>query len=264
MASSCPLLLLACLYLLPTVSYAGAWTLEYGKVEVISTTAVEYQHGTNRLLGDDIHYHVQTLDGNNMFEYGMSDSLTLGLVPEAMITHYSIDDGISDHTNTANTIAGQLYARQRVWYNDNTVFSLQPMIGRSSTALDYYNSKHFAENDAEMRLLVGRNIPIKGINNFLDVQVAYRKYFNNGDEYHIDSTFGSRPIDPVLFMVQEFRTVPITSSTGTLSDTVDKVQLSAVIPLYGLFSLQMGVSRHWLEHESMAGNGVMMAIWMKW
>ena len=257
--------------LAPGPALAGAWTLERGTGQVILTTsyyATVDRFDSHRHRVDGSRFEKVTI--NPYMEYGLTDGVTLGLSPEYQFLESHAGGGRTDKTNGFSDV--ETFARGRLWHDDWSVLSVQGMV-KAPTG---YSEKRtpalgYDQVDLEGRVLYGLSGNLVGTSWYTDAQAAYRKRFGSpADEVRVDLTFGWRPVEDWLLLAQSFNTMGLRNASGSSVAQTDgpdydsfKIQLSAVYSLTEQVSVQAGGWREIGGRNAGAGNGALVALWLK-
>lgn len=248
---------------LPMQARSAAWTLDKGTHQLITTFAGEL----NEEQGSTRDYTYFNGRITSAYEYGISDSLTFGFTPQYQLLVYEPRDASGTYVNSttaSSTASSEFVVRKRLWQNKNMVLSVQPMLKlTASEGISSFNYREKPTSEAEIRLLSGKTVIYKNAYHFVGFEAAYRKRFSRQEsELHFDTTLGIRPYKDILLLTQDFSTLLLEGPYD--SDALHTTQISAVIPLKGIFSLQFGVSHRWSFSNTLAGNGIIAALWMQW
>jgi hypothetical protein len=254
-------ILLSCFFIfwliLPGTAFPAAWTLDKGRSQLISTTSyISYSGYGYDSEGYLISNTATKREASIALEYGLSDSLTLGMIP-----HYQyLATGGQDGAYAAGS--SEFFLRKRLWYSGNMVLSVQPMLKIATSSPDALYMGENASSEAELRLLAGQSIYYRGKYHFINMEAGMRKRFiDNAYELHLDSTVGIRPYKDLLLLTQNFTTIAV--GARYYSSSSSATELSLVAPLNDIFSLQMGVTRQWTIGNTVVGNGITIALWMQ-
>lgn len=252
----------------PLVLHAAAWNQSKGKSQIINTFTY---YTTKRFFdasGDkQSQLRFTKLEYNPYAEYGVSDTLTLGINPSYQLLSQASNQGNLYNKGLADI---ELFLRRSLWKNDTTVFSLQPLIkipslngGKGDPALS--NN----QIDTELRLLAGHSIKYWGQYHFANLELAYRKRWEApGDEIRADGTLGLRWSDKNMLLCQSFNTFSLSNGGGALqlansSDfDLNKLQASYVREISERLSLQSGVFTHIAGKNTGAGGGFLVSLWV--
>ncbi len=139
------ILIITFIGLIPSSSYAAAWTQKKGKAQLILNTD---EYSASRYYGPD---GKSQDSGSNFskyalstfFEYGLKDDITIGLNPNFSSWQYRTiaqQNGIIDLrgcgiASTGNnrgvdgkTIETEIFLRKQIYKGTNTVLSVQPLV----------------------------------------------------------------------------------------------------------------------------------------
>ncbi len=123
----------------------------------------------------------------------------------------------------------------------------------------------YTDPEIDVRGLFGYSFKAGTMPSFVDVQVAQR--FRLGgppDEFRTDITFGIRPAERWLVLVQSFNVISEGAGTwGYGSFAYHKLQLSAVYALTPSLSLQLGGYSTYWGRNALQENGLVVGAWYK-
>jgi hypothetical protein len=240
-------------------AWAAAWTLAKGSYQAIPS--MEFSRYSGYSYANDFFLLPRSgtkLDISTALEYGLSDSLTLGITP-----HYQ---HITDHfitDNRSSAVFNELLLRKRFWQQGNRVLSVQPMV--KLAASDNFipvTTMDKAASEVELRILGGQSIFYHNNYHFVNAELAVRQRLTDKiTELHSDNTLGIRPYKDWLILSQLFSTVAL--GNYYYSHSLFATEISAVTPLNDIFSLQFGVTRQWSPGNSLVGNGIILAVWIQ-
>lgn len=243
--------------------FAGAWTENTGKGQVIA--AGTFTRSTRQFDdgGDAVPIpRYDKFELNTLIEYGLTDWLTVMTQPQLMWT------GIAAPTDAEASGLGytDLGARTRLWSDKESVFSAQAF-ARVPGQHDEDNAAAIGKTDPELdlRALYGRSFTIDGRSGFIDAQLGYRFRFDDPpNEVRFDFTFGIRPDPKLLLLAQSFNTFADGSAEGVFEDGREhKIQLSAVLSLDDVWSVQLGGIATVAGENALRERGVIAALWRK-
>jgi len=246
-----------------TMAYAGAWTQEEGKGElIVTTTAMQ----ANRVFTSGSALRpipaYTKAESQALIEYGVTGWLTAMIGPSLQHVDIAppfgaVRDGLG-YTD--------LGLRAKVWSNDSTVVSVQGLARLPGTE-DRTNVAAIGYTDPELELrgMIGHSFKVETLPSFVDVQVAQR--FRLGgppDEFRADATFGIRPVEKWLLLAQSFNVISEGAGTwGFGSFAYHKLQLSAVYALTPTLSLQLGAYSTYWGRNALQENGMVAGAWVK-
>ncbi len=223
----------------PEPSRAGAWTLNRGEKQTI--TSVTFSRASRKFDGADKPSQKLVFDKlctQNSFEYGLTNAVTLFATSEFVTAQYSDDRRAVVHARSAAVEAGvKILLLTRIG-----MFSLQGA-AKTAGALDMSVSAYKASgSQVELRLLYGRNYKLLGLNGFADVQVAERWIRRpRPNELAVDATLGLWLTPRTLAMVKSYNI--ISGGGGQPPYTfyrMHKLELSVVRRITKRWSLQIG------------------------
>ena len=246
-----------------TTAFAGAWTLDAGKGELIITgTAMQASElfSTGSVLQSIPRYSKD--EAQALIEYGVTNWFTAMFGPS--LQHVDIAAPISaERSGLGYTDIG---GRAKIWSDESWVVSAQATV-RIPGTYDKTNPAAIGYTDPEIdiRGLVGYSFKAGTMPSFVDVQVAQR--FRLGgppDEFRTDVTFGIRPVDKWLLLAQSFNVISEgAGSWGFGSFAYHKFQLSAVYELTTALSLQLGGYSTYWGRNALQENGLVVGAWYK-
>jgi protein XagA len=251
------------LVMLPASADAGAWTLEAGKSAAYFTTTTsraERAFNGDRNLQRVARYSKSELQV--LYEYGLTDAFTVMFSPSLQRVSVAPPfDGI--RSGLGYTEAG---GRVRLAQYDAWIFAIQTTLRVPGTsdkvnpaAIGYYDTQF------DIRGLVGYSFSDGLGPAFIDLQFGNR--FRSGgppNEFRADLTFGVRPHEQLLVLIQSFNVISEGSGTWTIpSYSYYKLQMSAVYPLTSTVSLQLGGFTTYHGRNALQENGVVVGVWFK-
>lgn len=247
---------------------AAAWALPEKSSQLISTVSV-YTTKTFYDTGSDSvsRYRYSKLDFSPYYEYGFYDDLTLGIttgfqdvIQEGPITEDE-NSGISDF---------ELFYRQLLWKDENSVFSYQPLI-KIPGIYDKLESPIIGQGqvDLELRGLYGRNFIYADKKYFTNAELAYRYRDNDPeDEIRLDLTLGINTSPKNQILLQSFNTfsldLPAASSFQPANSSdynLNKLQFSVVREFTKDTAIQVGFFGNVYGANTGGGGGVLFAVW---
>ena len=251
------------LCLVPGQAFAGAWTLPEGTTQIITTVTqsdASKSYDQNSRPTEDVTYHKIFLTAYS--EYGWNDWLTLIATPE-YASASSATPGLA--TQKANDFAISGGARVRLLNDDDNVVSLQAT-ARSAGAFELDTSyDQDPGEDFELRALYGRNFELFGHPGCFDVQVAQRwATGKRPDEMPVDVSLLYDVGWKTQVMLQSFNVISEGSGEPPFGYyRYHKIALSAVRPLWGKFSTQIGFFMTPAGQNALREQGLFTGIWVK-
>jgi hypothetical protein len=248
---------------MPARAFAGAWTLPEGTTQIITSminSDASKSFDANSGASEDVTYHKIFLSAYS--EYGWNDWLTLIAAPEYAVAS-SAAPGLA--MQKANDFAISGGARVRLLNDADGVFSLQAT-ARSAGAFELDTSvSQDPGEDFEMRALYGRHFELFGREGCFDLQIAQR--FATGkrpDEMPVDLTLiYDAGWDTEVFL-QNFNVISEGSGEPPFAYyRYHKLALSAVHPLWGAFSIQLGGFITPAGQNALREQGLFTAIWAR-
>ena len=247
---------------LPTPSWAGAWTLERGQMQVISGFTVS---GASKSF-DDAGKPTQDVLFSKMFiqnsiEYGLTDAVTLFAAPEYVTVHAAAKgQAITRSRDTAVEAGVRILLLSRIG-----MLSIQAS-AKTADAFDMtVSANQAAGRQAELRLLYGRPYTLFGDHGFIDLQVAERWISRpRPNEMTIDATLGLwlRPGTQAMF--QSFNTISGGGGSAPYASyRMHKLEFSLMQQVSDSWSLQIGGLISPFGQNTVAEQGFAVSIWSR-
>jgi protein XagA len=248
---------------LPSVAWAGAWTLPQGTGQWLTTftaatSTMQFPDSGVGLAPTPRYnkYEVQAL-----VEFGLTDRLTA--IFEPGLQHIDIAPPTdASRTGLNYTEFGARYG----FYADPTwVFSGQATLRIPGT--DQTSNPAaigYTDVEADIRALLGHNFKVWDRYGFFDVEVAQRVRTNGyADEFHADGTIGIRIFPRWLLLAQSFNVASEGAGISLFGGSYDyeKLQLSAVYSLTDVWALQFGGYTTYAGRNALQENGLIFAVW---
>jgi hypothetical protein len=261
-AGALRIVLAAFLMVIPQAAFAGAWTLPEGTTQVITSVInsdASKSFDRNSTAGEDVTFH--KIFFSAYAEYGWNDWLTLVATPEyASASTVSPDQAMQK----ANSLAISGGVRVRLYNGDDT-FSLQ-VTARSAGAFELDTSvNQDPGEDLELRALYGTHFELFGNSGCFDAQIAQRWATGKRPD--------ETPIDLTLLYDVGWNTEAELQSFNVISEgsgsppfgyyRYHKLALSAVHPLWGRFSLQLGAFDTPFGQNALREHGIFTALWAR-
>jgi hypothetical protein len=255
---------LAALFAMPPMrAFAGAWTLPEGTTQIITTMTSSdagKSFDANGGASEDVTFHKIFLSAYS--EYGWNDWLTVVVTPEYAVASSAAPGQAMQKANDFAISGG---ARVRLLSDDNDVFSLQAT-ARSAGAFELDTSvDQDPGEDFEMRALYGRHFELFGHAGCFDVQIAQR--FATGkrpDEVPVDLTLVYDAGWDTEVFLQNFNVISEGSGQPPFAYyRYHKLALSAVHPLWGVFSVQLGGFITPAGQNALREQGLFAAFWAR-
>lgn len=181
-----PRFLCVFLFLIPSVSLAGAWLQPEGKGQWIAQSSYytnnEFFDANGARTNQDrfTKYELQPY-----VEYGLTPLLTVGASAYLQQVSQSGENnyGIADP---------EIFSRSVLWKSDHEVLSLQPLIKFKSRFADEGVPRGGSRStDIELSLLYGRSVHWLSNNDFIDLRGGYRYRANRlNDQWRFDAMAG--------------------------------------------------------------------------
>ena len=252
--------------MLPIAAYAGAWTQDAGKGQIIINGLY---YNTDRLYNNQGNKTSQTTytkyELNPYLEYGWTDDITVG----ANLSLQRADQSSNTNWGFGDS---EFFLRKRLWQQDGFVLSAEPMIKLPSPEGARETPQLGGSHpDAGLGLSAGYGFSAWGLNHFANLDAGYRYRFGQPEnQIKLAGTLGIATAPRWMIMPQLFATyrantpstVTFTQSSGDDYNLV-KLQLSTVYQLQDDLSLQAGGFSHAEGKNVGAGSGLFMAVWKK-
>lgn len=274
-----PLLFASCLLLLAMASPANAgWTRKAGEMFFSqSLSYYETYHFINDAGVKSRQPRFAKEEWNGYIEYGYTDDLTLG----ANLFFHRLESDFAFAIPSANLLVygtiynygfadAELFARKRLWKNDNAVLSIQPILKLPSWYYYDIGPRGGTDNfDTELRLQYGLGFDAFDEHHHLKLEGGYRKRFGPWhDQWKLDATLGialtsAITIMPQLFITQRAEGRTQNASTSAIVSDYDliKGQLSFLYRINHRMTLQLGAFSHLRSRNTGDGQGIMTGVW---
>jgi hypothetical protein len=249
-------------FCLPSLAHAGAWTLDKGDAQVITSTIISSANKSFDANSDPTEDVIFRKTFTSLYaEYGWTDWLTLVAVPEYAS---ALSAGTGRTTERANDFAVSGGARVRL-LDDAGVLSLQAM-ARSAGAFELDTS--FDEKpgeEFELRALYGTHFEALGRDGCFDIEIAQR-WTTGGRPNEV-------PVDLSAMIDVGWKTQALLQSFNVVSEGAGrppfdhyryhKLSLSLIRPIWGRTSLQLGGFVSPAGQNALEEKGVFVSIWTK-
>lgn len=254
---------LALLYA-PGVAWAGAWTMEEGHGQVITTATFSVSNegfdGSRNTVSIP---RYRKFELEPLLEYGLTDRFTLMFGPG----YQHIDIAPPIDASRSGLGYTEFGARYRFWQGDSWVFSGQAL-ARIPGTVDDTNPAAIGYTDPEldMRALLGKSFSVGTLPAFIDLQAAQR--FRAGDppsEFRFDATFGLWVAPQWLLLVQSLNVISEGAGSSVLFPAYDyeKLQLSVVYNFTPAWALQVGGYTAFSGRNALQENALITALWYR-
>lgn len=245
----------------PSVAWAGAWTLPEGSGQWIVTfdASVATRYFSDSGLAPTPRYSKEELQA--WIEYGLTDRLT-GIISPSL---QNID--IGSPTNAERTGLGytEFGARYRFYEVPTWVVSGQATLRIPGTT-DVSNPAAIGYTDveADFRALLGHNFTIGDRPAFTDLEIAERwRTAGYPSEFRVDATLGVQLFPQWMLLAQSFNVISEGGGLSVLGGSYEyyKLQLSAVYGLTPTWWVQFGGFSTYAGWNSIQENGVIVGVW---
>ncbi len=245
-------------------SYAGAWPMEKGKGQSITTFTWQGgakgfdRHGKARV---DLSF--QKYENAVFVEYGVTEKWTVVARPAVQNVRLRFDEVVDQAKGLGATELSMRRALPgwRQWVISAQAGAFIP--GSVENGFD----KPLGQSglDWEVRALAGRPLKLADRPGFLDLQLAFRERSRgSGNEVRLDTTLGSQLSRRLQVHVQSNIVVGMPSSRPDIR-TVDslKAQASAVWFFKRKTGLQLSLSRTLLGRNVVRDSGLTLGFWQR-
>lgn len=209
---------------------------------------------------------------NGYGEYGLRDDWTLGI--NTFLHRLTADRSPPQQGSDSNVGLAdvELFARHRLWHNDNAVLSVQPLLKFPSYYRKEQNPRSGTDDwDAELRLQGGYGFDFWDRHHFAVLELAYRARGGDWkDQLKMDATLGLAVNErwlllPQVFVTQraEGETPNAFVSSGVNDYDLVKGQLSVVYQWDDATNLQLGAFSHLRARNTGDGEGILFSIWRR-
>lgn len=252
-------------------AYAGAWTLEAGKGQLIMTGLYQSaDHLWNNRGNKQPQAEYQKYELNPYMEYGLADGLTVGA---NLSLQRAQQDATSVTSSESNWGIGdsEFFVRKRLWQRDGFILSSESLIKLPSPEFSHDGAPGIGSPNPDMGtgLSAGYGFSAHGLNHFaaLDTQYRYR-FGRQKDQLKIATTVGISTSEKWMVMPQAFftyrisdpKTASFTQSSGDDYNQI-RLQLSTVYKVREDVSLQFGGFHDVSGKNSGIGKGVLFSVW---
>jgi hypothetical protein len=248
----------------PVSAYAGAWPMEKGKGQSISTfTWQGGVRGFDRNGKARVDLSFQKYENAIFLEYGLTKHWTIVARPAVQNVRLRFADAVDQAKGLGAT---ELSMRRALPGWKQWVFSAQSgafIPGSVENGFD----KPLGQSglDWEVRALAGRSLKMADHPGFVDLQLAFRERSRgSGNEVRLDTTLGSQLTRRMQVHLQSNIVVGMPSSRPDIR-TVDsfKAQASAVWFFKRKSGVQLSVSRTLIGRNVVRDSGLTVGFWQK-
>lgn len=244
---------------------AGAWTLQEGTGQAALIGTLSQARAIFDWKGNVVsapRYTKFELQG--LFEYGMTDRLTLMFLPG--MQHVDIEvPGSPSRTGLGYTEGG---ARYKFLEGANWVVSGQATV-RVPGTYDQGNPAAIGYTgfETDIRALFGYSFALGGVPAFINLEAAQRFRFGGPpNEFRFDATLGVRPAPNWLVLTQVFNVVSEGAGEAPFFATsynYHKLQLSVVYDINARWAVQAGAFATFAGRNALQENGVLLGSWYR-
>lgn len=250
-------------------AYAGAWTQDRGKGQIILTTLY---YATDELYNNQGRSQPQSdyskYELNPYVEYGLLDGVTIG---GNFSIQYAVQESGGAITQTNWGLGdSELFVRLRLLERDGFALSIEPLMKLPSPDSDVPQLGG-DDMDAALDISGGYSFSYAGLHHFLGLDAQWRERFGEPEnQIRFSATAGIGVTETLTFMPQLFvtlrtktpDTVTFTQSSGD-DYNLYKLQLSLLYRLNDTLTLQGGAFSHLGGRNTGGGGGMMLALWKR-
>lgn len=248
----------------PGAVWAGAWTMDEGHGQVITTGTFSVSTEGYDSSGSAVSIpRYRKFELEPLLEYGVTDRFTLMFGPT--LQHIDIAPPVdASRTGFGYTEVG---GRYRFWQNDGWVFSGQSLLRIPGTTDDRNPAAiGYTDPELDMRLLFGKSFNIGPVNAFVDLEPAQR--FRAGDppnEFRFDATFGVHFTPQWMLLLQSLNVISEGAGSSVFFPSYDyeKFQVSVVYNFAPAWALQLGGYRTYAGRNALLENALVTALWYR-
>ena len=250
----------ALLTLSSPAAQAGAWTEPQGDGLLIESLFGWTGYGAP--WGGNPAVKQNRADAETYVEYGVTNQLTI--FGQTALERYSLSP--PQPSLYTGLDYSDLGLRAKLWSTGAWVFSGETTLFLPG-AYDPASPAQAGDTGGagEARALVGYNLAVGSIPAFLDAELGYRlRTAGPPDEWHGDLTFGLKPTQRIMLLLQDFTIVSMASANRDFPAWRNSVvEASLVIALDAEWSLQFGLFASVLAVRTNTERGAALAVWRK-
>jgi hypothetical protein len=248
----------------PGLAWAGAWTLDESKGQVITSGSLSQATNafdSSRGLGATPRYSKFELQ--SLIEYGLTPRFTMMVSPGLQKINIAAPTSASRGGFGYTEFGG----RYRFLQGKDWVFSGQGLLREPGTDQTTNPAAvGYTDPEFDARLLFGKSIEVSGMPAYFDLQVAQRFRFGDPpDEFRFDATFGLFVSPKWLLLMQSLNVISEGAGRSVLFPAYDyeKLQLSAVYAVTNTLALQLGGFTAFSGRNAIQENGMIAGVWYK-
>jgi hypothetical protein len=247
----------------PLSVWAGAWTPEQGRGELIVTALFDQADSAFNQAGRFIPTPLYRSRQVSAFvDYGVTDTLAVLVKPSLQ----SSSLGAPENQRATGLGNSELGVQARLWRDDESVLAMQANLIAPTTA-GAVNSWLVGSRNAayDLRVLMGKNVAIGALPGFVDLAGGVRLRGGPApNEAHVDLTLGLYATPRLLLMAQSFNIASGPSSNPNYPQwTQSKAQFSLVYSLNADWRVQLGGFTTLSGQNAYRENGGLLAVWRK-
>jgi hypothetical protein len=244
-------------------AWAGAWTPDAGRGEIIVTTLFDQADSAFNQAGRFIPTPLyRSLQAAAYVDYGVTDWLALLVKPSVQSSSLAAPEN-QRYTGLGNSEMG---AQARLWRDDSSTLAMQANLIAPTTAGAVNTWLAGSKNAAfDLRLLLGKNVAIGALAGFVDLSGGVRLRGGPApNEAHADLTFGLYATPSLLLLAQSFNILSGPSHNPDYPQwSQSKAQFSIVYSLNADWRVQLGGFTTLAGQNAYRENGALLAVWRK-
>jgi hypothetical protein len=246
-------------------AHAGAWPMEQGRIQAISSLYIDTAERGFDGDGDaSLDADFEKIESSTFVEWGATQRLTLFAQP--VVQHVTLRAPSGNIEEATGFASSQVGARWLLGRPLGGVVSLQGAIVAPGVTENVDNARLGEGGVAsELRLLMGRGWGGAERGVFVDGQVGYRwRYDDFPDEARLDATFGIRASREWMLLAQSFSAWRDDELLiGLPESRIHKAQLSVVRRLSETWSVQVGGYGTYAGRNVVEERAAFASLWMR-
>lgn len=247
-------------------AFAGAWPMEEGRVQVISSVAFDSaERGFDDRGAASLDADFDKIEGSAFMEWGATERLTLLAQPVVQKVSMRPPEGgaVEEATGFASSQIGVRYLLGEAW---GGVVSVQGALVAPGAVENVINAGLGEGGGAgDFRLLAGRGWGGERRGLWLDGQAGFRMRFDEyPEETRLDATLGVRASPEWMLMAQSFSVWREEESSIDLPESRShKAQLSIVRRIDERWSVQVGGFGAYAGRNVVEERAGFVAVWRR-
>lgn len=257
-----PALLFFSLSIISTSSSASPWARTDGEILIISRAEYFSTDLTPANVGEPIG-QFQRLESNNYFEYGLTESVTIG--GKAIYgTTWLNNAAVSQSQSGFSELEG--FGQYQILRSNKHAVSIRVAAATPVQLQSGARTSLMGKGvDLDFSALYGRDLLFKPVKIFTAAELGYRKNIGeNADQIRTQITFGIEPHRRVLVLVEAFGTMSMQNHQKDGADfDIVKLQPSLVIKATERWSIQAGLNREVAGRNLELGRTFFIGLWSR-